>query len=415
MSRYDDLTSTLSRELEERAHAMDGSTLHLSDVRGRARSIRRRRTTGAVLGAAAAVALVVPTVALATHTHGTRNEPGPATQAPRPTTSAHADAGHQPARGVLDVSDLPSGAAPAIAYAQGGTIHRPDGSTVDVGHGVEAFTTLADGSVVYETRTPQGDVGVGVWSDTTSGASRTHPAVAGLAVNTEHTLVGWLSPTGHATVWQEPDAEVVDLGPVAEGSEAQIASIAGDDCTKSRPSSVCELEVNTTSPGGHRQPWVVTPDGADPLRDGSFLTVADQTEGGLTIGLDQVTDDGSCSKLLGGGELQGFSTCADTLVSFSPDDTLVLADPAYHDGLGNGVIAMYDLEGHRLFQRTSDESAQSFYPTAQWEDATHVLAPVFQDGRWAVVRIASDGSMEYAVPPVSGDMEESPFVVETTH
>ena len=38
----DDLTRTLSEELEERAHTMDGSTLHLADVRGRARSIRRR-------------------------------------------------------------------------------------------------------------------------------------------------------------------------------------------------------------------------------------------------------------------------------------------------------------------------------------------------------------------------------------
>ena len=43
MSQHDDLTHTLSQELEDRAHAMDGSTLHLTDVRGRARSITPSR------------------------------------------------------------------------------------------------------------------------------------------------------------------------------------------------------------------------------------------------------------------------------------------------------------------------------------------------------------------------------------
>jgi hypothetical protein len=70
MSNHDDLTRTLSRELEGRAHEMDGSLLHLTDVQGKARSIRRRRTATAVAAVAAAVAVIVPTVSLATHTNG---------------------------------------------------------------------------------------------------------------------------------------------------------------------------------------------------------------------------------------------------------------------------------------------------------------------------------------------------------
>ncbi len=59
----------------------------------------------------------------------------------------------------------------------------------------------------------------------------------------------------------------------------------------------------------------------------------------------------------------------------------MLADPAYFDGLGNGVIAMYDVtSGDLLFERHSTEQAQAFYPEGYWEDDTHVLAPVFQDG-----------------------------------
>ena len=42
-----------------------------------------------------------------------------------------------------------------------------------------------------------------------------------------------------------------------------------------------------------------------------------------------------------------------------------------------------------------------------------MLASVFQDGRWALVRIASDGSMEYAVPPVAGADVENPYVLAT--
>jgi hypothetical protein len=43
-----------------------------------------------------------------------------------------------------------------------------------------------------------------------------------------------------------------------------------------------------------------------------------------------------------------------------------------------------------------------------------VVAPVFQDGMWAVVRFASNGSMEYAVPPAAGDEMENPFVLATS-
>ncbi len=31
-----------------------------------------------------------------------------------------------------------------------------------------------------------------------------------------------------------------------------------------------------------------------------------------------------------------------------------------------------------------------------------MLAPIYQDGQWALVRLASDGRMEYAVAPAKG-------------
>ncbi len=80
----DDLTTDLGRELHGRSEAMHGSSLALADVRQTARSIRRRRTATAIGGAVAAVALIIPTAAIASH-QGHRTSPlPPATQSVTP-------------------------------------------------------------------------------------------------------------------------------------------------------------------------------------------------------------------------------------------------------------------------------------------------------------------------------------------
>ena len=43
-----------------------------------------------------------------------------------------------------------------------------------------------------------------------------------------------------------------------------------------------------------------------------------------------------------------------------------------------------------------------------------MLIPVYQDGQWSLVRVASDGSMEYAVTPRPGaDVTINPYVIPT--
>jgi hypothetical protein len=326
-----------------------------------------------------------------------------------PTPTAHDE--QQPARGVLDVSDLPSGAAPGMAYVEKGVLHQPDGSTVDVDtrYPVTAFAVLADGSRVWQTskggttyveiQRADGTLGDPVRSE------------FGLGVNPAHTIAAWVTPAGQAMVWGGGSADPAPLGdPITAGHDLRVGAVTGDDC-----SLACSVVVNAFSARSASgwQPWEASLNGTEPLRDGGYLLVNDISEAGLTVGYTRITDLGSCSKLLGGGEFQGFSTCRHTLDSFSPDGKLLLADPAYHDGIGNGVIAMYDLEGTRLFDRHSTANAQSFYPRAEWETTTQVLAPVFQDGRWSVVRFTSDGTMEYAVAPVPGRDVENPFVLPT--
>jgi hypothetical protein len=401
---HDDLTNTLSRELGERAGAMEGSTLHLADVKGRARSIRRRRTATAVVGAVAAVGLIVPTAALATHSNG-RPEPAPVTQTPSPTDTA-TDDGSQPAPGVLDVSNLPTGAAPHLDYLTDGRLHFTDGTAGDVRtrYTPDQFVEMEDGSRVWRTSDENGRAYVEI-QDTDGTFHDPVRSDYGLSVNPSHSIVAWLTPAGQVVIWGARASEPRPLGDPVPGSDLRLGPITGDDC-----SLACTVVVNVHDAAG--QPWEVNDSGSQPLLDGGYLNVNDDS-GGLSIGLTKITDSSTCSKLLGGGEFQGFATCKNQLSSFSPDGRLILALPSYFDGAGPGGIGMYDLDGKRLFERSSTENAQSYFTEATWEDDTHVLAPTFQDGKWALVRIASDGSMEYAVAPAKGPYDRSPFVLPT--
>jgi|tagenome__1003787_1003787.scaffolds.fasta_scaffold20959406_4 hypothetical protein len=409
MTDHDELGTRLTRTLTEHADVMAGSSFGLAEVQGRARSIRRRRTATAVAGVAAAVAVIVPTVALADHTGGTA-DPGPATHSASPTPTA-TDDGHEPAPGVLDVSHLPTGGAPRMEYVtDGNVLHQLDGSTVALTtrYPVSSFVTLGDGAHLWLT-THKGTPYVEVQD----GAGTLHdPVPSGwdLAVNRSHSIGAWVSPAGQIMVWNLGATQTLEYGdPIPGGNDLRMGPVLGHRCASDEP---CEVYVNQSVESGW-QPWEISGDGTERLLDGDFRVLADTTESGLSIGYGRITDFGTCSKLLGGGEFQGFSTCQHTLASFSPDGRLIFADPAYHDGIGNGVMAMYDLDGNLLFERHSTERSQAFYSQAQWEDPAHVLAPVYQDGKWAIVRIASDGSMEYAVPAAPGQDMENPYVLQT--
>ncbi len=407
MNEHDDLTQQLTRSLGDHADVMTGSSLGLAEVKGRARGIRRRRTAGAVVAAAAAVAIIVPTVALADHTGG-KPEPAPATQTPTPsaTTTATPDAG-QPAPGVLDVSDLPTGAAPTIDYVFEGTLHFADGGSgaLRTAYEPDQFVQMDDGSRVWLT-TDNGDRYVEIQDGDGTFHDPVRVGDAGLQVNPQHTIAAWLDTAGQVIVWEARASDPRPLGDPISGSNLRLGPVSGEKC-----SLACTVIVNDRNTW---QPWEVTDAGSQKLRDGGYKSVADTSDAGLSIGYTKITDVGTCSTLLGGGEFQGFATCKNTLESFSPDGQLILGLPAYPDGAGPNEISMYDLEGHRLFDRGSTEQVQPTFQEAVWEDSTHVLAPIYQAGSWALVRIASDGSMEYAVPPTPGeDLTLDPYVLPT--
>jgi hypothetical protein len=365
-----------------------------------------------VAGVAAVVAVIVPVATLAGRSGGDPSPaPAPATQSITPTPPV----GNQPPPGVLDVSGLAIGDAPRMEFVTSGQVlHRIDGSTVDVTtkYPISSFTVLSDGTHLWQT-TDNGAPYVEV-QDAEGDLQAPVRSGFGLGVNNANTVAAWVRPDGQVVVWNSGATRPLAYGdPVQASDDMRIGPVLGDHCGD--PQDSCQVFVNVSDPRTNPtwQPWLVDVNGTQRYLDGSYRILADATESGLGIGYRSINDSGSCSVLLGGGELQGFRTCAHTLVSFSPDSELILADPAYHDGIGNGVIGMYDLEGKLLWDRHSTARAQAFYPSAEWEDAIHVLAPAFQDGKWAVVRFASDGSMEYAVPPVAAEDVDGPFILAT--
>jgi hypothetical protein len=46
------------------------------------------------------------------------------------------------------------------------------------------------------------------------------------------------------------------------------------------------------------------------------------------------------------------------------------------------------------------------------EDEDHVLAVVYERGRWSIVRLGADGSAELALGPDPGSDLDRPFVLE---
>lgn len=408
MNEYDDLTSRLTRTLAEHSDAMAGSSLGLGDVQGRARSIRRRRTATAIAGAAAAVALLVPTVALASHTNGTRNEPGPATQTPTSTqTATPADT-----KAPLRITGLPVGKPPASGYLADGRIHLADGGTGtinSVADPIDGFALLSDGTAIYHTRDTQGHLSVEV---TDSGGSNHGPYAAGdgLALDPTRTSAAWVSPDGQVHAWVATRTAPVTVGSPVPGAGPQLDSVAGD-CAAS-----CQALVRTTDQStGEVADWEVPLTGApvEVAPKGPFVTVNDVSTTGDRLGYTDIGEGTSCSAVAGPSGSVSWRTCHHTLLAFSPDGDHISADVAFHSGDGSGVIAAYDgVSGDLLFEHQATATSQASAQGTVWEDDTHLLAVVRQGLDWSVVRFGVDGSMELAVAPVKGaDDLRSPIVL----
>ena len=141
------------------------------------------------------------------------------------------------------------------------------------------------------------------------------------------------------------------------------------------------------------------------------IAIGDVALGGAMVGMTSVSDEGSCWGRFQTWEPKPvWETCDYTLFDFSPSGARILAGPAYLDGFGQGIAAVLDDSGRVLAEWHSGGQAALLHTV--WEDDDHVLAMVFQDDQWAVLRLGvADGSVELAVPPVPDTGGDYPFVL----
>jgi hypothetical protein len=382
---------------------------------------RRRGLIIAAVSAAAVILITLPIAFRGGDVFGGGDEPTlqpsaslttPGTSAPSTSPTQSESPSAPPAAGVLDVTHLPTGAQPAIGYALRGVVHLPDGTTLTPAttYRVVGFTQLGDGSLAYLTEHNS----LFTIEITTADGTHLGPFTSGyeIVVNTDRTVVAWLSRTGAPMVWQPGLSAPQSLQASIPGNSLRMSAVTGT------ATSSCTVYVSSWQGQGSHA-WAVTSDGrltgADPT--GRLIWVRDVAKDGRMVGYTAITDTGSRSAVIDEGAPGRpvlWSTSKHTLDTFSPTDEFLLAGPAYRDGIGDGQIAVYTADGRLLVNRQTSDQHPGFLQGATWEDATHVLFPVFQDEQWSLVRMSVTGTMEYAVPPAPGTMDHNPFTVAST-
>jgi hypothetical protein len=311
-------------------------------------------------------------------------------------------------RQVFDVSDLDTGAPPAVAWAERKSprrsiIHGPDGTTPARGGELRSFAPMGSGYVVQ-----QGSTVRWIAADGSPGAKSWRSGF-GLAVSSGGGAVAFSGRTGKVTVIDSEGDRVLRMAPVPARGSTEAAGILGEDCQEGETSNGCTVFVNSL-----REPvsWFTSSHG---IVDTTPVQRVSTARGRWVGGITKVTDTGTCSKMIRGSRTQ-WRTCDNRFSDIAPGKDHVIGIPAYGDGFGPTTLDLLELRtGNRVRSWVADRKGRSAtYFGELWEDPEHLLVVTFQDQEWAVVRLGLDGSMEYAVAPVAddGDMT-APFLLQT--
>src|SRR5215218_4888817 len=91
---------------------------------------------------------------------------------------------------------------------------------------------------------------------------------------------------------------------------------------------------------------------------------------------------------------RGCRSCRYALGQFSPDGRYVLGHPPSGDGSGHTSLAILDAAtGHVVAEVRNDAQTQAHVNTAVWDKDDTVLATVYEQGTWSVMRLGLDGAL----------------------
>ncbi len=385
--RTDVWEDAMSRGLDDRVRHLHEAPLSLADVQGTARTIQRRRRVAVAGAVLATAAVITPVAVLGSNALLGRTDGDTIPPATAPVT---------PSQGVDDNTDGPDGpgaGALGVAYLEGSTLHRADGSTVVLDTQYVGGTTVGD--TFLGVRNADGRlsidvvVGDGMVAETIKAWS--YPVA-----NDDHTVAAYLARDGSLS-FQGVDGGVGYSTDLRDGD--MLAAVTGG------PDCAAALEGCSA--------YVVHGDGSTPevIEDGrstpipGTVKVNDVSADGLVAAQISSSDDGSCSAVLdrsGAGDPQPvFETCDATLFDFSPDGAHLSGSSAYLDGIGLGYVTILDAGDGSEVARYSPESG--YVRDSVWQDADHLLINAYEAGEWRIYRLGVDGSVEQVLASDAGD------------
>ena len=362
---------TFERELARRADGVHGAPLSLDDVRGRARSIQRRRR-GAVVGtvaAAVALAVIVPSVLGGGHGKGSQ-APDPAPPVPGHTAVLH-----------------------------DGTVTLPGGTLVDLGvdtADVTQLSVLSDGRIVLAMQRP---VTVRVYD--ADGAAHTDYPVQTNAITADARgdAVAWIGEDFRIRVLSSGATEPATMAGVPMGGEA-VGSI---DAVLA-PDQVLVGDGSDTT-------GEVTPDGYRPLRTAQRFQVDDVSPDGSLWAVHypaSADQQFGCSSLYDPeGDRFVAKSCTTSELRFAPDGRHLLGMRG--DNQMYGSVEVFDTDLGQI--RSWSPGASTVVKGAAWDDSSHLLlvtAGLGAQPRWSLVRLPLGDAPDVVAGPEAGPNAELP-------
>lgn len=400
----------LEEVMVRHADRASGPELTLRDVQRRAQRIQRRRRAGAAVGVAAAVvAVVLPVSLLVDGTTRSAPEPGPATQSP----SINADAVRQDPLDMRIAKAEPGGAAPTTAWIEGRTLHRLDGSTVELEHDYQELDVAGDTYLAIRRGSDAdtgGDVLDEIGDDGKVDSTRviTSNGQAAVVTSPDKTVAAWTTPEGEVQVWDRDGERTFATN--APGSSA-VAVFGSQTCADSGDG--CLVIVNRPDD----DPLIYSNAGSEPVGGGFSSILAVSPDDDLVAGFRTAGPGGTaCVLIWDRSDDKDLHSCTSSPFAFSPDS----AHTAEYAPPRDGEPAWIEIRDARTGELAAkivakgDSDTSNIEPVA-WEDSGHYLVTALHEGKWLLLRGDLEGHLEIVDGPTDGPNPgqpyESPYVV----
>jgi len=395
----------ITRALHQQADNIQEGPFTMADIKGKARSIQRRRNLAVTAGVAAVLAAIVPVglltlnddkdpdLPIATNTPTVTPTDTPTTTPPIVAPTYTVD--------LTPSEDGTIGSDPGIPVWLDGQILAADGTATDVGREVHGFVQDANGNWAGMTQDDNGE-----WSWTSfqddGTVLDTEPATSDqVAVTPDGQSFAWISefaPDEAAPKqWQltlaGPQARVWPLDITAD-SGAAVVGILSDG------SVVFDL--------GDGQVKIARQDGTIAnLGKGLRGASSASTDAGTIAVQTSYNNDGtSCWAILDASGESQVETCDYALGQFNADGSLIVGMDSDHDGIGLSRLYLLDVNTLKPVATFNPPANGFFWSETAWTGDT-ILANVYADGQWGLAWLSADGILMQRGATKPGD-ETSP-------